>query len=155
MKKFSFSLQFLLDKKEKEEDLLKRKIAELIKREEKEKRELEEMEQKMAFCQKKLQEKMCQRVKIPLVILYYSYFEKLKDQIERKREAIQGILRERKEIDKALMQVSREKKLLEKMKDKKWKEFVKLRNKLEQKLIDESAVARFYQKIKNGLFQAI
>jgi len=148
MKKFSFSLQSLLDYRKRKEDRLKIELARTITEEEKEKIVLEELKRKMTLCQEELREKK-EKAEIALVIFYYSYLEKLMTRIDEQKRKIEKITRKRKKLHQQLIQASRERKLVEKIRDKRWARFIYLRGKLEQQVIDESAIIRFQHRTKN------
>jgi len=150
MKKFFFSLQFLLDYKKEKEERLKKELARMIGKEEEEKKILGKMEEKVAFYHRKLRKEKEEKIlQMPLLLSCYSYLERLMEDIEKKREEIKRLAQEKEKLKRKILQASRERKLLEKVREKRWAEFVQLKEKTEQQLIDESATVRFHQRTKS------
>ena len=149
MKKFSFPLQFLLDYRKKKEDRLKRELAEVIAREEREKSVLRELEEKINLYREKLREKKQQEdIKMCWITYLYSYLEKLIRQADNQREKIRKISEKRGKLQEALIQAGQERKAVEKLRERRWADFIYQRGKLEQQILDESAIARFKNKTK-------
>ncbi len=149
MKKFSFPLQFLLDYRKKKEDRLKRELAEVIAREEREKSVLRELEEKINLYREKLREKKQQEdIKMCWITYLYSYLEKLIRQADEQRKKIRKISEKRGKLQEALIQAGQERKAVEKLRERRWADFVYQRGKLEQQILDESAIARFKNKTK-------
>ncbi|MCD6574086.1 flagellar export protein FliJ [Candidatus Aerophobetes bacterium] len=152
MKKFSFSLQFLLDNRKRREDILKRKLAQIIAREKREREILKMLEERMIFYQNRLkEEEMKKRLKVALAILYYAYIEKLNGQVTEQKERIKQVSIEKEKLRGELIRVSRERRLLERLREKRWEEFVELTSRAQQKFIDEGAIIRFYHKVKKQI----
>ena len=149
MKKFSFPLQFLLDYRKKKEDRLKRELAEVIAREEREKSVLRELEEKINLYREKLREKKQQEdIKMCWITYLYSYLEKLIRQANEQRKKIRKISEKRGKLQEALIQAGQERKAVEKLRERRWADFIYQRGKLEQQILDESAIARFKNKTK-------
>lgn len=149
MKKFSFPLQFLLDYRKKKEDRLKRELAEVIAREEREKSVLRELEEKINLYREKLREKKQQEdIKMCWITYLYSYLEKLIRQADEQRKKIRKISEKRGKLQEALIQAGQERKAVEKLRERRWADFIYQRGKLEQQILDESAIARFKNKTK-------
>ena len=149
MKKFSFPLQFLLDYRKKKEDRLKRELAEVIAREEREKSVLRELEEKINLYREELREKKQQEdIKMCWITYLYSYLEKLIRQADEQRKKIRKISEKRGKLQEALIQAGQERKAVEKLRERRWADFVYQRGKLEQQILDESAIARFKNKTK-------
>jgi len=147
MKKFFFSLQFLLDYRKRREESLKKELAKMIAKEEKEKEVLEKLQEKLLFWQKQLEEKKKEeRISIPMMLVYYSYLEELLIQIKKQVEKIENISLEKERLQKKLLQATKDRKIVEEIKEKRWEEFILQQKKLEQKFIDENALIKFYQK---------
>ena len=147
MKKFFFSLQFLLDYRKRREESLKKELAKMIAKEEKEKEVLEKLQEKLLFWQKQLEEKKKEeRISIPMMLVYYSYLEEFLIQIKKQVEKIENISLEKERLQKKLLQATKDRKIVEEIKEKRWEEFILQQKKLEQKFIDENALIKFYQK---------
>lgn len=148
MKRFSFPLQFLIDYRKRKEDRLKVELARVIAEEEREKKILEELKKTLALCQEELREKR-EKVEVALVLFYYSYLEKLMARIDEQKRKMEKLIQERKKLHRQLIRASQERKLVEKMKERRWAEFIYLQGKLEQQVMDESAIVRFHHRTKS------
>jgi len=78
----------------------------------------------------------------------YSYLEKLIRQADEQRKKIRKISEKRGKLQEALIQAGQERKAVEKLRERRWADFVYQRGKLEQQILDESAIARFKNKTK-------
>lgn len=149
MKKFTFPLQFLLDYRKKKEDRLKRELAKMIAQEEKEKSVLQELEKKINLCEEELRKRKKQEdVNLCWILYFYSYLERLTYQASEQTEKIKKMSEKREKLQETLAQTSRERKVVERIKEKKWADFVYLKGKLEQQILDESAIAKFQRKTR-------
>lgn len=152
MKKFLFSLDFLLDYRKRIEDRLKIELAEITLRQKEEEKVLEQLERKRNLYQEELRKKEGEeKVELALILACESYLDKIAYQIGCQKEKLQKILQERENIRKKLLDASRQRKLLERVKEKRWLGFIYLREKIQQQQIDESALVRFYKKSKDKL----
>ncbi|MCD6256827.1 flagellar export protein FliJ [Candidatus Aerophobetes bacterium] len=149
MKKFYFSLDFLLNYKKTLEDKLKVELTKLIRKQKKEEKVLKELEEKRDLYQEEVRKREREeKMDLGLIIAYDSYLGKVNSQIEEQKDKLYRILKEKENIRKKIVDVSRQRKLLERLKEKKWLEFIFLREKSNQQVIDESALLRFYKKSK-------
>jgi len=147
MKKFSFPLQLLLDYREKKEDRLKKELAQIKRRLEKERKNLAQLQLDSMTNMRELKKKhQSEKVEIALILLYYSYLDKLIYQIKKQSEIVVNISREMEEKRKQVIEASRGKKIIEKLKERKWIEFSHYREKTEQNFIDEMALTKFKSK---------
>jgi len=147
MKKFSFPLQLLLDYREKKEDRLRKELAQIKKRLEKERKNLAQLQlDSMTNIRELRKEHRSEKVEIALVLLYYSYLDKLIHQIKKQSEVVTNISREMEKKRKQLIEARKEKKIIEKLKERKWAEFSHHRKKTEQNFLDEMALTKFKSK---------
>ena len=128
---------------------MKRELAEVIAREEREKSVLRELEEKINLYREELREKKQQEdIKMCWITYLYSYLEKLIRQADEQRKKIRKISEKRGKLQEALIQAGQERKAVEKLRERRWADFVYQRGKLEQQILDESAIARFKNKTK-------
>ena len=144
MRKFNFPLQFLLEYRERKEKQLKRELAEIIKKWRKERKLLEGLKKEEMKCQGELRKRReCGKVEIPYVLLYQSYLEELARKIEKEEMKVRKLYAMMEKKREELTDASKEKKTVERLKRKRWLEFVNYMEKREQEMIDESAIAKF------------
>lgn len=144
MKKFNFPFQFLLKYRERKEKRLKRELAEMVKRWEEERKLLGELKGEEMECQMELKKKReCGKVEIPYVLLYQSYLEELNRKVGKEKMKLKELYIRMENKKRKLTLASKEKKVVEKLKRKRWLEFVNYVEKTEQDMIDESGIARF------------
>lgn len=142
MKKFIFPLQFLLEYKEKREKKLKKELAEIIKEWKKEEVFLNKLKREEKECQSLLR-KRNKGGEISYIILYQSYLESLAQKIKKQKIKVEGVFLKVEDKRKKLIRVSTEKKTVENLKKKRWMEFITSVEKMEQNLLDESAIVKF------------
>ncbi len=142
MKKFTFPLQFLLEYKEKREKKRKKELAEIIKEWKKEEMFLNKLKREEKECQSLLRERN-QGGEISYIILYQSYLESLAQKIKKQKIKVEGIFLKVEDKRKKLIRASTEKKTVENLKKKRWMEFITSVEKMEQNLLDESAIVKF------------
>jgi len=147
MKRFFFSLQTLLDYRKRKEEELKKKLAAKVAEEERERQILRKLERKVTLCQENLRKKeRKEKIELAIMLLYNSYLKRLEEQIEEQKKRIEKISQEKKTLHQEFLQASKARKIVEKMREKRWTKYVYHQRKLEQDLIDESAIAKFYKK---------
>ena len=142
MKKFIFSLQFLLEYKEKKEKKLKKELAEVIKKWRREEAFLNKLKKEEEECQFLLRQRN-KEGKISYIILYQSYLERLAQKIKKQEMKVRDIFLKVEDKREKLIRASTEKKTVENLKQKRWMEFIASAKKMEQNFLDESATIKF------------
>lgn len=144
MKKFSFPLQFLLKYRERKEDQIRKELAQLKRRLEKEGENLAYLKLDLTTNMKELREKhQSEEIETALILPYCSYLDNLSNQIKEQSKTVSDISQEMEKKRKKVTEASKEKKIMEKLKENKWAEFVHERERLEQNSIDEIALTNF------------
>lgn len=147
MKIFSFPFQFLLKYRERKEDRLRKELAQIKRKLEKEGENLAELEMDSITNMRELGEKhQSKEIEIALVLSYHSYLNNLFDQIKKQNKIVSDISQEMEEKRKEVIEASKGKETIKKLKEKKWAEFVCERERAEQNLIDEIALINFRSK---------
>jgi len=146
MPKFKFKLQPVLEHRQKKEDIFKKELAEVKKRFESEKLLLEELKQKLFDLQSELREKQKSSFEISDIAAYSSYIDRVEGEIELKIIKLTEIAEDVKKAQKRLLEASKDKKILEKLHERKYEEFQKELERIEQGLIDELATIRHGRK---------
>jgi len=103
---------------------------------------LEQLKEEERKCQAEL-EKRREEGNISYILLYQSYLENLLYRIEEEQVKMKKLSAMMEEKKKKLRFASKEKMVVERLKRKRWLEFVSLMEREEQDLIDESAIAKF------------
>lgn len=147
MKNFSFPFQFLLKYRERKEDRLRKELAQIKRKLEKERANLAQLEMDSMTNMRELGEKhQSKEIETALVLSYYSYLNNLFDQIKKQSKIVSDVSQEMEEKRKVVIEASKEKKIIKKLKERKWSEFVHQREKAEQDFIDEIALTNFRSK---------
>ncbi len=150
MKKFQFSLEKVLEVKEIEERIIQKDILMV-------QREILEKENNILQVREKISE---ERIKLSIlnqkgsssaeIMIHYKYLESLSKKIEIYNNDL-NLLRHRESVLKtSLIEKSREKKSLEKLKEIKFEEYRKSYNKHQQIVLDEISIQNFRVKMETG-----
>jgi len=153
MKKFIFSLQFLLDYRKRKEEVVRRKLAEIQKRWEKEKEILEKMKIERTNYEEELRKReLSMEIEIPEILLYQSHLDRITHQIKRQTRKVDKLFLEMEKERKQLRETSKKRKVVEELRKRSWQGWALNMEKLEQQDIDEIAIAKFnFRKNNRGL----
>ncbi|HHV97728.1 MAG TPA: flagellar export protein FliJ [Clostridiaceae bacterium] len=135
--KFEFRLRPILNVKTQKEDILKIEMAKALSILNKETKKLELMISELRSYMveyKMLLKNVCTANEISS---YNAYFFKQKEKIETQREIVNKAKENADKIREELISVSKEKKMLEKLEEKKKEVFNKMLLRKEQKMVDE------------------
>jgi flagellar FliJ protein len=140
---FSFPLQALLNWKRSLEEHSQMRLAEIITRLRAQEQEIESLTLKRLSYEQKLKEKSHQGIRGEEYILYKEFTEDSRRDLlskeEKKRRTLQEIDKERKK----LIALTKEKKILEKLREKQFKNFINQEEKTQQKQDDEMATMKY------------
>ncbi|MDD5065761.1 MAG: flagellar export protein FliJ [bacterium] len=150
MKKFTFKLQKLLDIRTHKEKLIKNELAKaqserylIVRQRERLADEYSEGVRKMG------EEVKHEMLAVETLYEYQRYFKRLKEQIASKLNLI-GLADERiKLINDRLVEARKEKRILERLKEKKWKEYQYELQREEQAFFDEVGTNTFIRKMRH------
>ncbi|QNU68388.1 flagellar export protein FliJ [Ruminiclostridium herbifermentans] len=137
MQKFSFRLQSVLKLKEQLEDNAKNNLARATKELETQKFYLEELMNENDASINSLTEEVYEGIPVYRVRLYNNYLSLMKEKIVNQKENVNIAEHNVDTNREALIKAMQERKVLEKLKDKKYDEYLKDQNKAEQVGIDE------------------
>jgi flagellar FliJ protein len=141
--RFPFSLQPLLDWKRNLEEVAQIRLTGKITLLKSQEKEIENLTLKRLAYEEELRNKISQGITGREYVLYKQFAEEsradLKIKEQKKRETAQEIERDREK----LIQLSKEKKVLERLKEKKQKSFLYQMEKGEQKRNDEMVITRY------------
>jgi flagellar FliJ protein len=141
--RFVFPFETLLNMKKNLEELsqmrLVKKMNQLREQEEAIQRVIEEI----LSSEQALKEKMGQGMKASEYVVYKVYEEDLTQGLQFKKEAMKQTKKEIEAEQKILIQLMKERKMFERLKEKQWKRFQSRVEKLDQKNSDEMVISRF------------
>lgn len=143
MPQFNFRLQKVLDVRKYKEEVKKQELAALLLEYQKEQEFLNYLKFNQDKYQKELREKQVGAIDVFELIFYYTYLFKLHQDIERQ---INTLCKLQEQIDlkrEEVIQAQKERKIVEKLKDKKWIDFKKELDLSEQKFLDEIGINKF------------
>jgi flagellar FliJ protein len=137
MKKFVFELQTLQDVKKREEDSekiqlkkIEEKLSELI-------AELERLDFELKHTQKSFTEEVANLTKADKLNQYDNYLKKTAELILLQRDKIEAVNQKKSECINRLIEIQKELKSLDKLKQKKYEEHLKEEMKEAEKLMDD------------------
>jgi flagellar FliJ protein len=137
MQKFAFRLQSVLKLKEQMEDNAKNNLARATQELENQKVYLEELKNENDASINSLTEEVYEGIPVYRVRLYNNYFSLMKEKIVNQKENVNIAEHNVDTNREVLIKAMQERKVLEKLKDKKFDEYLKEQNKAEQIGIDE------------------
>ena len=147
--KFTFKLQAALDHRRFIEDNLKRELSE-IRRELKSAEELlTQMIDKELSTREQLQCEQAHGLSSDQVVAYHAYLNRLSTKIESQREEIASISERLIKKQDEVVEAMKNRKILEKLKDKDKARFNADVQRIERNFIDEIAVTQFARKTQN------
>jgi flagellar protein FliJ len=153
MKQFQFRLQKVMETTMTREELQKRELAEAFGRLRRSEEELEAMlehlEQQIAEFTSAAEGRGA--VRVSELMNYSGWTEVLAAEIRLQRTKIEKQSEDVRLQRERLLEITRDKKVLEKLKDKKYAEFKKKLRNMEQKFLDELSVRSFHNS--NGIMQ--
>ncbi len=137
MHKFAFRLESVLKLKTQMEDNAKNNLAHATKELENQKGYLEELKNENDASINSLTEEVDEGIPVYRVRLYNNYLSLMKEKIVNQKENVNIAEHNVDTNREVLIKAMQERKVLEKLKDKKFDEYVKEQNKAEQLGIDE------------------
>ena len=137
MKKFVFELQTLRDMKKREEDFEKIQLKKIEERLSEMTAKLEKLDFELKGTKKSFAEEVNRVTKAPKLNQYNNYIKKLAEQIALQKEKIKAEnLRKSECLDK-IIEIQKEIKSLDKLKQKKYEQYLKDEKKEEEKIMDD------------------
>ena len=124
------------------------RLAEVITRLRAQEQEIEKLTLKRLSYEQKLKEKSHQGIRGEEYILYKQFAEDSRKDLYSKEEKKRGILQEIDKEREKLIALTKEKKILEKLKEKQFKNFLRQEEKAQQKQDDEMATMKYQPSSK-------
>lgn len=140
MKKFRFRLQKVMEVKEEVEKQRMLELVEAKKCVSQEKEELERLQIRNRECWEKIEERKTEdRINPVEMNLYYCYLRKLGNEIDLQNNRVQDAENEMEKRRRILLDASKERKILEKLKERKYTAYRSEMLKMEQDFFDDIA----------------
>lgn len=143
MKKFQFKLHAVLGHRQRKEDGLKKELADLQRVLELETLALSKFKSELLMYQHELKEKQLTDFDVNELPTYHTYFQHMQEEIIGQTIKVEAFLRSVEAKREELLDASKDKKAIEKLRDRKKEDYIKLVLSDEQKLIDENTTSRF------------
>lgn len=140
--RFPFPLQPLLDWKRNLEEVAQIRLTAKMTLLKAQEEEIERLTLKRLAREEELKEKISRGIPAPEYVLYKEFAEESLSELRAKENQKRGTLREIEKDRDKLIQLSKEKKILERLKEKKQKAFLGEAEKNEQKKNDEMVITR-------------
>lgn len=147
MARFKFKLQALLNIKAQMEDSLKNELGKALHKLEHEKGVLKEIEDDREKCIDRFNDKSSQGISIGRLKEYTVFISHLRDKMVRQKDNINYAQKNVDNYREQLVKIVQERKILEKLKEKKYQEYLKEQLKEEQKFADEIVSYNFIKNI--------
>ena len=137
MASFKFRLQKVLDYKQQVEDTKKQELFHLMKIFHEEEKVLIKLHELLLKKLSEFEEKQQGELDILELLFYSGYISRLNGEIEQQREKLKEIARQITQKREEVIAASKERRIMEKLREKKYKEFMKEESRREQKFLDE------------------
>jgi len=141
--RFTFPLQALLNWKRSLEEYSQLKLAEMASRLKAQEEEIEKLTLKRLSYEQKLREKVVQGILAGEFALYRQFGEESRKDLLSQEERKRTILREMDRERGKLLALTKEKKILERLKEKQLRKFVYETDRADQKAIDEITILKY------------
>ncbi len=137
MATFRFRLQKVLDYKQQVEDTKKQELFHLMKIFHEEEKVLRGLHELLLKKLSEFEEKQQGELDILELLFYSGFISRLNGEIELQREKLRQLALQIEQKRGEVIAASKERRIMEKLRDKKYKEFMKEESRREQKFLDE------------------
>ncbi len=142
MARFDFKFQHILNIKKHKENLLQEGLSQLKRSFQHEESVLWGIEDKTKECMFKLKELQAGVISIQEIMDYHNFLASLSEDILAQKNKLERLSTEIDDAISKLVNASQERKIFEKLRERKWNEFRIEANKEEQEFMDEVALTR-------------
>ncbi|NPV25923.1 MAG: flagellar export protein FliJ [Firmicutes bacterium] len=150
MRRFKFKLQTNLDLVYKREELLKQEFFQQQKRFNQEMKALKQLRERCQQLQDEMRGVVQGTLNLARIKLYNDFFPMLLKQIKQQSIQVESARQDLESARHALMKIVKEKKILEKLRQRQWEIYQQEVLREEQKVIDELAVTGFYRHMNSS-----
>ena len=141
--RFSFPFETLLNMKKNLEELSQMRLAKKMNQLREQEQAIQRVVEEILSGEQALREKIGQGMKASEYVVYKLYEEDLTRELQLKKEARKQTKKEIEAEQKILIQLMKERKMFERLKEKQWKRFQSEVERLDQKNSDEMVITRF------------
>ena len=145
MKRFRFRLETKLRLISTEENIAKSEVARRLQEYEEQTRLLLACEQELESLYERLRPMKSKAFSLQEIIAIREYLPVLQERIQLQRMRSEQAFEELNRARHRLYEIIKERKALEKLKEKRWRAYIKEFHRQEQSVLDEAATTRFYQ----------
>ncbi len=146
MKKFDFRLKKVLKHREIVENLKKEELGRAKSELKKESELLRRMEAKRRRTREELKERRVERISLPEALIYEAYLERMDKEVDLQCTKASQLSQRVDRMREDLLQATQEKRIVEKLKERKKAEFANDLKRVEQGMSDEASVNQFNRK---------
>lgn len=137
MKKFRFRLQRVLDAKESEEKQQQRRLGEALEQVVKAENRLDELFSQLSETRKRQAEMVSGSMKAGEAMMMHNWQMQLKKEVSAQRQDLVKLNSIAEKIRNELLELSKEKRVLEKLREKQWEEYKKQDLTAQQNMLDD------------------
>ena len=148
---FSFPFETLLNMKKNLEELSQMRLAKKMNQLREQEEAIQRVIEEILSNEQALKEKIGQGMKASEYVVYKVYEEDLTQELQLKKEARKQTKKEIEAEQKILIQLMKERKMFERLKEKQWKRFQSQMERLDQKNSDEMVITRYRPSPKLNL----
>ena len=145
---FIFPFETLLTMKRNLEELSQMRLARKMNQLKEQEEEIQRVIEEIVSNERALKEKVTKGMSASEYMVYKIYEEDRHMTLELKEEAKKETMKEIEAEQKILIQLMKERKMFERLKEKQWKRFQYQMDKLDQKNNDEMVITRFHSSSK-------
>ncbi|SHM10568.1 flagellar FliJ protein [Caldanaerovirga acetigignens] len=146
MKRFKFNLNTALRIKQKIEQIREHQLIEAHKVLEREKQELLALKEKKNDIKQVMEKKLQRSLKASELILYESSINALNERVKNQESKVNAAIMKSKEISRLYLAARRERQVIEKLKEKKYANYLIELNREEQKILDDIASLAYIRR---------
>lgn len=146
MGKFIFRLQSLLNIKSQTEESIKNELGKALKKIEEERHVLVKLENESEDCIYDLNKGTFEGIKVDKILKLKTYLQYLNEKIVGQKEYINDLQDNADRIRERLLKIMQERKMLDKLKEHKFQDYLYENERSEQKILDEIAGNKFARK---------
>ena len=141
--RFVFPFETLLNMKKNLEELSQMRLAKKMNQLREQEEAIQRVIEEILSNEQALKEKIGQGMKASEYVVYKVYEEDLTQELQLKKEARKQTKKEIEAEQKILIQLMKERKMFERLKEKQWKRFQSQVERLDQKNSDEMVITRY------------
>ncbi len=147
--RFKFKLEKVLELRKRKEQEREKELAdlkELLMREETFLEELKEEAARTSEIMHSLQEAVQEKLDMKELVRYYDYLEKVREKISDQIAQIRRVIADIEKKRQQLVEASKERKIMEKLKDNQYRKFKQTLETIERRFLDELGTINYNQK---------